>query len=227
MSAAMIERAQRGLRRFGLAGIATRAAALAGRSISRTLYLQERHIWYALDLTEARPRPELPGGFTLHQASDTDLPLLEQLQTIGGVEAAQRHRDGADLWLVQAEGQPAFACWIFLKRAPVLAARGGWLPLPAATACLEDSVTASLYRGRGLAAAAWSAIADDLAQRGIKTLITKVAEDNTASRRAVEKVGFVPTALMSLTRLAMRAHVDVYPYRENAVFAFLEGVLSR
>jgi L-amino acid N-acyltransferase YncA len=223
----VIEQARRGMRRFGVTGIATRAAALAGRSISRTLYLQERHIWYGLDLAAARPKPELPDGFTLHQASDTDLPLLEQLPTIGGLEAVQRRRDGADLWLVQEGVQPAFSCWIFRKRAPVLAARGGWLTLPAATGCLEDSVTAPLYRGRGLAAGAWSAIADDLAQDGVTTLITKVAEDNTASRRAVEKIGFVPTALMSLTRLAMHAHVDVYPYRDNALFAFLEGVLSR
>jgi L-amino acid N-acyltransferase YncA len=223
----VIEQARRGVRRFGVTGIATRAATLAGRSISRTLYLQERHIWYALDLTAARPRPELPGGFTLHQASDADRPLLEQLPTIGGLEAAQRSRDGADLWLVQQGVQPAFACWIFRKRAPVLAARGGWLTLPTATASLEDSITAPLYRGRGLAAAAWSAIADDLAQSGMTTLITKVAEDNTASRRAVEKVGFAPAALMSLTRLAMHAHVDVYPYRDNALFAFLEEALSR
>jgi RimJ/RimL family protein N-acetyltransferase len=223
----VIEQARRGVRRFGVAGIATRAATLAGRSISRTLYLQERHIWYTLDLTAARAASALPDGFTLHRASDADVSLLEQLPTIGSLEAGQRRRDGADLWLVQAGAQPAFACWIFRERAPVLAARGGWLTLPKGTACLEDSVTAPQSRGRGLAGAAWSAVADDLAHGGLTTLITKVAEDNTASRRAVEKVGFVPAALMSLTRLAMHSHVDVYPYRDNALFAFLEGALSR
>ncbi|MBI3491891.1 MAG: GNAT family N-acetyltransferase [Acidobacteria bacterium] len=223
----MIAHAQRSVRRYGFAGTATRVVALAGRSISHALYLQERHVWYALDLTAPRASVDLPDGYALSRARAADLPLLEQLPTIGGHEAAQRHRAGADLWLVRAGERPAFACWVFRDRTPVLAAPRGWLPLPAATVCLEDSVTAPAHRGRGLAAGAWSAIADHLARDGVTTVITKVAEDNTPSRRAVEKIGFEPTALMTLTRLALRSHVDVYPYRDNALFAFLAALLTR
>lgn len=225
--ASAVERVERGVRRFGIAASLARVASLAWTAACRACYLRERHLWYTLDLRIARPAAVMPGGFELRRAGPADIALLQDLPTIGLHEAQARHRAGADLWLVLDDGAPAFACWIFRERTPVLAARGGWLPLPPATACLEDSVAAPAYRGRGLAAAAWSAIAGDLARGGMTSIVTKVREDNAASRRAVEKAGFEPTALMSLTRLAMRAHVDVSPYRDNALFAFLEEVLSR
>ncbi len=108
------------------------------------------------------------------------------------------------------EGQTAaFSCWVFHGRAPVLAARGGWLALPPGVVCLEDSVTNPDYRGRGIAPAAWGGIAATLHARGLTSLITKVAVDNAPSRKACLKAGFVEVGTMRLTRVGPRYRVVV------------------
>jgi len=98
---------------------------------------------------------------------------------------------GGERWLVLDRGEAAFRCWIFPTRTPTIAAARGWLDLPSHVVCLEDSATGANHRGRGIAPAAWSAIAAQLADRPqVRTMITKVEEENVASRKAVEKSGF-------------------------------------
>jgi RimJ/RimL family protein N-acetyltransferase len=113
--------------------------------------------------------------------------------------------------MVREHGKPAFACTIFRERTPTIAARGGWLDLPADTVCLEDSGTSPDFRGRGVAPGAWTAIADALAERGFKTMLTKVAIDNEPSRRAVVKAGFGEAADMRLRRLGPFRRVAMTP----------------
>jgi GNAT superfamily N-acetyltransferase len=225
--AAPFETVARGVRRFGISGSVARVASLGWESARDSFYLRERHIWYALDLREPRQPVALPAGFTLSRAAKGDLALLDALPTIGRTEARRRHQGGAELWLVREGDRPAAACWIFRERTPVLAARGGWLTLPAGTVCLEDSVTAAAYRGRGLSPACWSAVATQLSSENIGVMLTKIAETNTASRRAVEKAGFRPTAIMSLRRVVRRSRVDVSPCHPGNVSAFLEAALAR
>jgi L-amino acid N-acyltransferase YncA len=55
---------------------------------------------------------------------------------------------------------------------------------------LKDVVTAERARGRGIAPAAMSAIADGLAGEGVASLIARVEDDNLASRRAHGKLGY-------------------------------------
>ena len=190
--------------------------------------MRERHIWYALDLAGELPRVELLPGFQLIHARHADLPMLEQLKTVGRHEATQRLDGGADLWLMRDGDQTAFACWTFRDRTPVMAARDGWLALPARTVCLEDSVTSPAYRGRGLAGAAWSALMGSLRLAGAAQVITKVAEDNVPSRRAVEKAGFQPVALMIMSRIALRTRVTINlrPAHEEGAM-FLATALAR
>lgn len=215
------------LRRHGVAGSLRRALRIVAGPLRHRLYLQERHIWYRLDLAVVRPHPPLPTGFALDRTDAAGLGFLERLESVGRREARRRLAGGADLWLLQEAGRAAFCCWIFRARTPVLAARGGWLQLPAGTACLEDSFTATDYRGRGLAPAVWSRVADALASQGLSALITKVAEDNLPSRRAVEKAGFQAVALMRLARLGPRTHVDVRPLGAARGAAYLSGQLAR
>lgn len=224
--AVALERVHRGVRRFGVAGSVKRVASLACGSLAKSLYSRERHVWYALDLTRERARIALPVGFALNRAGRSELALLEELPTIGRVEAGQRLAFGAELWLVRDGVNPAFSCWIFRERTPVLAAKTGWLALPPRTVCLEDSVTSPRYRGRGLAPAAWSQIADCLQGENVTSIITKVAEDNAPSRRAVEKAGFQSAALMSLNRVALRSHVELQPCGTGDVSTYLETNLA-
>jgi L-amino acid N-acyltransferase YncA len=153
--------------------------------------------------------------------------LLDALPTIGAHEARRRRAAGADLWFMREGACAAFACWIFRHRTPMLAARNGWLTLPPFTVCLEDSVTSPAYRGRGLASAAWLGIARDLQDEHLGAIITKVAEDNTASRRAVEKAGFEPVAMMTLTRRGRRSQVELQPYQVDSLTTFLVTALAR
>ena len=211
-----IARVKRGLEKYGFRGglrhAGSRAAEAAG-------YLRETHIWYELDLTRARPRREMPAGLELIVARPENVGLLDELPRQpygpGGFylptvrQAEERLADGAVLWLVVESQRPAFACWIFPQRAPLLAAPGGWLELPPGVVCLEDSVTSEHYRGRGVAPAAWSGIADRLSGESATAMITKVEEDNAASRRAVEKAGFREIAMMSLLRIGSRSRVVV------------------
>jgi RimJ/RimL family protein N-acetyltransferase len=83
------------------------------------------------------------------------------------------------------------------------------MALAPGTACLEDSVTASAARGRGVAPGAWTAIAEGLAAEGVRRLITKVEVDNIPSRRAVEKVGFRAVSLMDFVRVGGRGRTRV------------------
>lgn len=211
-----------GVRRHGVPGGARR---LADRT-AKFVYLREAHFWYELDLGRQPPLP-LPAGLKLLRGEREDAELLERLPTGSVRQAEARLAEGAGLWLVVEAREPAFACWIFHGRTPVRAARGGWLTLPERTACLEDSVTSPAYRGLGVAPAAWSQIAATVAEGPYDAMVTKVSEDNAASRRAVEKAGFRETALMNLARTGFRERVRVEPRGDAPVGHALAARLRR
>ncbi len=190
-------------------------------------YLHERHIWYRLDLASPRRVIDLPGGFTLVRGKPEDVAFLEQFEAISVVEARQRLDAGAAFWMVRHGPQAAFCCWIFQDRTPVFAARTGWLPLPSGTVCLEDSLTAPHYRGRGIASAAWLTIADVLARDGVTAIVTKIEQKNMPSRGAAEKIGFRAVASMNLVRVAFRSWVSVEPQGDDSVSKYLVERLSR
>lgn len=194
-------RCRRAVSHYGVRGAAHR---VLGRAV-----MAESHFWLELDVTRPRPKPALAPGVTLRRAGEDDLPLLEELPTVSPAEGAKRMRDGNELWLALEDERPLFSCWIFRQHAPAVAAPGGQVPLPPATVCIEDSVTAAAARGRGIAPAAWAAIADALAEEGQHRLITKVAAENIPPRRAAEKVGFVTIASMHFRRLGPRRRTSV------------------
>jgi len=186
----------------------------ASRSVLRNglghLYLRQEHFWYGLEL-DGHPRRSLPEEVRLERV---DEPLLERVTEVGqsAAEARARHADGCDVWMAFEGDELLFACYTFRRRAPVMAAPTGELELPPRTAVLEDSVTAPAARGRGIAPASWSEIADVLAADGFRTLITKVETSNVPSRKAVEKAGFRELAVMKHSRLGLRRRTRLYAY---------------
>ena len=215
------------VRRHGLVGCFKQVLARAKQEAGRVPYLHERHVWYRLSMPPASPPLALPAGLELIQAEHGDLRLLQQLETIGRFEAECRLSAGEDLWIVHDGAQAACAFWIFWDQAPVLAAPGGWMPLPEGCVCLEDSVTAPAYRGRGIAPAAWSQVAARLAEQEVARIITKIDESNTASRRAVEKIGFREMAVMDMERVWLMRHVEVSLRAEDPAAMFLSERLTR
>lgn len=218
---------QQGFNRYGAIGGLQRVARVTQRRFRNIPRIREVHVWYALALTEQRPRLTLPEGFECRRAGTTELPLLQPLETVGFFEAQARLAIGAELWLICHAGRAACAFWIFRRGTPVRAARGGWLELPADTVCLEDSITAAEYRGRGLICAGWRQMAEAQTQAGMRTVLTKVVEDNLPSRRAVEKAGFQPIARMTFERVWLVPHVRLAPLDGGLLPGFMFQEFNR
>jgi GNAT superfamily N-acetyltransferase len=146
--------------------------------------------WYRLELSRNAPL-ELPPGMELRRCGEADIPLFAELEPVASRDAKRRLGAGGTLWLVIADGRPAFAAWTFPERVPIGQARNGWLELPEDTAQLKDLVTAKAARGRGIATAAISLIADHVASEGADFLVGRVEDGNVASLRVYDKLGFV------------------------------------
>lgn len=200
-----VGRIRRGLRRHGFVG----SLRLAGALLTRLAYLRESHVWYLLALAGDRSWIPLPAGMEAGRATDAELGLLAELPTVSLREARRRVAAGAEPWLVRDGARAVFACWIFRDRVPALAAPGGWLELPPGVVGLEDSITSPAYRGRGIAPAAYCAIAGALARDGAGAILTKIEPANVPVQRALEKAGFHSVAAMRLRRTAMRSRVEV------------------
>jgi len=182
--------------------------AQAWNLASKRVHLREKHVWYELGVSAERPRRELPPGVQLERGG---LDQAHRVEELDQNPDATRERLGAGntLWLAFDGDDLLFGCWTFSERTPVLAAPGGWLHLPGGIACLEDSATTPVARGRGIAPGSWTAIADQLAGEGCTAMITKVEVANTASRKAVVKSGFREIGVMSYTRLGPRTRTSM------------------
>ena len=198
-----ISRGLRTAREDGIGAAARRVWELA----RRPFYRSEEHVWYQLDFAGERPRRDLAEGVRLVRADADQAPRVEELGQVEE-EALRRLAAGNDLWLaIDDQDQVLFACWTFRSQTPVVAAPRGQLILPAGTACLEDSVTSPLARGKGIAPASWAAIADALSGEGFESMITKVTTENAPSRKAVQKAGFREIAMMRWTRIGPHRQV--------------------
>lgn len=175
--------------------------------------MRERHLWYELDVQNGEPRHELRDGLQLRHATEADIQAIGRLPEADSVPALRRGlAAGHELWVVTGyNGRPAFASWMHRGSTPVAAAADGWLELPPGVACLEDSVTAPELRGRGIAPAAWCAIAERIAAEGLSTLVMKIEADNSPSRRAVTKAGFREAAEMTLDRTGPLRRASLTP----------------
>lgn len=217
---------KQGLRHHGLAGSLVCAARIASRRLLRLPYLREQHFWWLLDLIAERPHPLLPEGL---QCRRIETPLthdVELITNVGFVESQLRLAAGAELWTVSDGGRVVSSCWFFRRQAPALASKGGWLELPADVVCMEDSFTIPPYRGRGIAPAGWSRMADVLAASGVRAILGKVEITNTPSRRSLVKAGFRPIAYMELKRLCMLPRVVFEPFSDDWPTAWLVRQLA-
>ena len=190
--------------REGLVG----TARLAVRSVK----FDSAHVWYELSLEGDHPEPALDPSFSLVRSGRSELPL-EPLWPVSSDERERRLADGGTLWLVLDGEQRVFSCWILGKGMRVGGAPGSgrWLVFPDDTVCLEESLTAAAYRGRGVAPAAWAAITATIAadRPEVTRIVTPVEDWNTPSRTAVEKVGFRELAFVRQHKRGVRLHFTV------------------
>jgi RimJ/RimL family protein N-acetyltransferase len=205
----VVRRASGALRRHGPAG----AIRLLRERVRPN---RNEYVWYALELSSAdRPRRPLGAGLTLRRGGLEDMQLLEQLPADASVTTltpevvAARLDRSAQLWLVTENGRTAFSCWIYTGRAPLHPAVRETVELPPGVAWLEDSIASPHFRGRGVAPAAWSLIADALAAASLSWLVTKVDVENVPSRNAVAKAGFLEAGRLHIESGPLGARVRV------------------
>jgi ribosomal protein S18 acetylase RimI-like enzyme len=214
---------RRAVRREGALPAARRLALVT----LHKLVMREEHVWYSLELDGERPRRELPAGFALRTATEADVEGIAKLPNQPDADELRTRLAGqASVYVVTEGARMAFACTVFRGRTPTVAAKSGWLDLPPDTVCLEDSGTSPEFRGRGVAPGAWTALADDLARRGYKTMLTKVEVANAPSRKAVAKSGFGQVASMRMRRVGPLVRVAVTPLGAPAA-ELLVTLLSR
>jgi hypothetical protein len=176
--------------------------------VRKLAYLREEHVWYERDLGARPPGCELPAGLRLVRTDESRLDAVAQLGQ-NPQQARARLEAGNDIWLVLDGDEPVFVSFTFRQCTPVIAASGGKLALPTGAAALEEAYTTPSARGRGIAPAAWTLIGDELARAGLQVLVTKIETENTASRRAAEKAGFRPVAVMQHQRTGARRRTAV------------------
>jgi len=206
-----MSRLRRGILRHGVAGCTRLAARSAGQSLGAALYQHERHIWYAAAPATLDSRCRLPQGLSLQRSGREGLDLLSESGLYGWSAAEAFLAEKGELWLVRDDGRAVFCCWIFRDRMPTVAARGGWTGLPSLTVCLEGVMTDAAYRGRGIAPAALSLIAQRLREDNVRTITTKVEEGNRSMRRVVSKAGFREVAIMDYLSVGGLSRVRVAP----------------
>jgi hypothetical protein len=197
----------------------------AAQSARARVYLDRTYIWYELSLRTDRPRASLPSGLTLIRGDKNHLALLGELPSVHEWLARERLEAGNDLWLVLGRGRPVFACWTLHGATPLLAAPEGRLALPSDVVGLENSATSVSYRGRGvIAPSAWSQIADRLEKTGVKSIITKLEDDNKVMRWALARSGFREVASTHYRRVGFRQHATVRG--EGATADWIAGQLK-
>lgn len=84
-------------------------------------------------------------------------------------------------------------------------------------------MTSVQFRGQGIARRSGTVVSS-LRTRGRLAVVTKVAVSNTPSRRAVEKAGFLPLAVVDLRRVLLHRRVTVTATDRDA--SWLRAALS-
>lgn len=183
------------------AGVARRAVDRARSELQLRLWRDYQHVWHALRLDAQRPHPRLPDGLRLVIGEERHLPLLATIPATGQLMARDWLRAGTRLFLVlDSDDRAVFAAWVFHREVSISVAPGGWLPLPDGVGALDECYVAAGHRGRGIAPAAWSLIADALEQEGDEALLGIAVENDPSARRVLAKAGFDPITRMSARR---------------------------
>lgn len=219
-------RLRRGVAEQGLA-----ATVRAG--LRRFLGAEFEFVWYAAEPARIR-RLRLREGYEFRIATEAEVTAwLTAVPAIDPSTGPNRIREGAWLCFILREGEPIFNCSVFTDRYPLDEVAGGWYALGDGVACVDDALTDRSARGLAIAPMAYAQIADRLESQGFEALITKVERDNVASRRTMEKVGFVEIGRMHSRRRWLQETVDFEPATTDlpeaarAAAASLAAALSR
>lgn len=180
-------------------------AVVVARQLAAAVYADDHHVWYEVAVSDVRDLPLRP-GLTARAGTVHDLRLVEHIPPVSAYRARVRLEDGHAMRLVlTSDGEVAFVCWLLRDSAPELGLAGARpRTLPAGVLCLEDSVCPPRHRGGGMGSAGMSQALLPLRGATTHSVVTRVAVDNIASRKAVTKVGFTEVLTVHERRLGRR-----------------------
>lgn len=208
---------------------------LALRRAGQAVWLHELHVWLFMRLDEPRPRPPLLPGLVVRRLgndpartwSDEGAFNVAAVAALGvNVNSAiDRLHRGHQLFVAFDDAdRPAGLVWAFLGECPTVVAAGGWLPLPAGTVNVEDSVVAAEQRGRGLAPGLYNQVFEQLAGQGVESVVGKIEVGNTANLRACAKVGWPGVAIIELVKVGGWRRVRVIPCSPRSTTWLAEAI---
>ena len=155
------------------------------------------------------PSAKIP--ISVRALHDSDLPSL--LSIDGGSaddmrEAAVRRSfisKGARRGFVAVDERsqtPCYVQWLFGTEDNEFISRlGGFPPLEAGQALLENAYTPPNYRGLGIMSVAMALIAEQAATIGARSVFTFVGENNIASLKGCQRAGFNPVLMHHSLRI--------------------------
>ena len=180
--------------------------------MARRAYRRERHLWWELDLSAARPARRLPSGLEL-----VELPREQahRADSLGGVDAggaggaAERYGAGGTFGVLLDAENVVFGAWSFPDRIPGAAADDGWVRVPDGCVGIDGVVTAESHRRRGIATAGLTAIVDRLAERGHRTVLVRTASDDDPVARLLQQLRYRRAAVTNSIQVGSLRRVRV------------------
>src|ERR1700683_962945 len=165
------------------------------------------------DIAQNFPAPAAKIPLAVRPLADRDLPALfghagAANELAERLEVAWRHAfiakgaRGGFVAIDERSATPCYVQWLLSPRDNAFIEQlGGFPPLGAGEALLENAYTPPAYRGLGVMAAAMAQIAERAGDFGVRKVLTFVATDNIASLKGCQRSGFHPHLLHGRPRV--------------------------
>lgn len=128
--------------------------------------------------------------------------VAERLEVAWRLAFIDKGARGGFVAIDSRSGTPCYVQWLLSSRDnDFIRKLGGFPPLGADEALLENAYTPPAYRGLGIMSAAMALIAERAGEFGARHVLTFVDDQNIASLKGCRRAGFSPHLLHHRTRL--------------------------
>jgi GNAT superfamily N-acetyltransferase len=186
--------------------LAQRRTRLAGR-MKLGLYTQQTRYGLRRDLALPMANPNAKIPISVRPLENGDVAALfangavahdlaERLEAAWRLAFIDKGARGGFVAVDSRSGTPCYVQWLFGSRDnDFIGKLGGFPPLAADEALLENAYTPAAYRGLGVMSAAMALIAERASEFGARYVLTFVGADNIASLKGCQRAGFYPHLL--------------------------------
>jgi len=176
------------------------------------LYTEFTRFGLRRDLDQPFEKPSAKIPISVRPLQESDLAALfssdgadlkERLDIAHRLAFVARGARGGFVAIDSRNHAPCYVQWLFGTRdSGFIRALGGFPPLEAGEALVENAYTPPNYRGLGIMPAAMALIAEHARDLGARSVLTFVDHDNIASLKGCQRAGFRPDLLHYRRRYA-------------------------